>query len=193
MTDTMPDNLFATRTTDAALCQQYYDLRNQEYKKLLGFSRDLSKQNIYDNLSHIFVVMEEDRVVAGARLTISTAERRILLPMERDTGLKICELVSELDVEEKSYCEINRFVVDEQHRNGHTNYLISKKIIEFAKEQGCCYQFSIAPLAVALQSKRIARRFGDNHIIRKDIVIPPPEDYQNLNDIDVFLCITELH
>lgn len=176
-------------TTEPKLLEQYYKLREHCYREDLHLDDFSGAEDEYDSIGHIIVVRQGDMVVGGARLVISSPENRIRLPLEED-GFLMKDLFPELDLDNVSYCEFTRFIVSPEFREGAVCKEITRRMIDSAIQEGCIYQFSIAPLLQARNSRMIGKHLGVLHIIKNSVEVPYKSIYQNLNKQRICLAIT---
>ncbi|MFT6077671.1 MAG: hypothetical protein ACJATU_000881, partial [Rickettsiales bacterium] len=58
-------------TQDPDLLKQYYDLRERQYRKKLGFEQYDGQENEYDKIGDIMVALYAGKVIAGGRVDYS--------------------------------------------------------------------------------------------------------------------------
>jgi hypothetical protein len=179
-------------STEKFLLNQYYELREKCYRNDLMLPNFSGEPDIYDTTGNIFIARKDDVVIGGARMNISSPNERIILPLEED-GFIMQQLFPELHLENKSYFETSRFVVDYLYRSH--NLVCSKITASVAKkaiQNGCEYQFSISPVLSARNTKKICNNLGMKHEILTDIKVPIKPIYSGLNRLGIYLSITYL-
>ena len=179
-------------STEKFLLNQYYELREKCYRNDLMLPNFSGEPDIYDSTGNIFIARKDDVVIGGARMNISSHNERIILPLEED-GFIMQQLFPELHLENKSYFETARFVVDYPYRHlTSIGIIISYSVIKKAIENKCAYQFTIATLVNSRNIRKICNNLGMKHEILTDIKVPIKPIYSGLNRLGIYLSITYL-
>ncbi len=170
------DDIVCEATEDQDLIQQYYDLREKSFKERLNIPDYSGEEDDYDRRGVIIVACIKNKVVGGARLVISTPESPIKLPLEDSTFL-VKDLYPDLTLDSSSYGEITRFAVDPELMDHNVSHEISRVCVVEMINRGCKYQFSVAPILQARNSRNIARKIGVIHVIEKNIRVPHKSEH----------------
>ncbi|MCH2037673.1 MAG: GNAT family N-acetyltransferase [Rickettsiales bacterium] len=191
-------NITAKQTNDPLIKQQYYDLRDKVYRESLKLDLNINQPDEFDKISDCFVVMDGNKVVGGARVTISTPENRILLPLETQVGQRIFSLKPDLNLEDKIYCEISRLAIADGYRHKLAVQRLTVKIFETVADINCNYSFSLSTLLEYRAFNRASINYLNTsnklykHALYNEVEIPFLPDYKHLNNIGIYLCATEL-
>ena len=186
------DNIIIEATNNAFYKEQYYQLREMCYRRDLGIDHFDGSEDDYDRDSIIVIAREGRKVVAGARLTISSPSRPMVLPLE-EKGFIMSELFPELKLASKVYCETTRFAIHPDFRSRAISFLINKELLKIGNENNCSYQFTVAPLKTSRNNAIIGRKLGLLHKIIEGIKIPYKPIYGKLYEKGMVLSITYLY
>jgi hypothetical protein len=105
---------------DRDLFGQYVQLRRRVYlREYQWLPEDFGYEDETDGLSDILVAVQDGIVAAGARLTISTPEYPLPMPLE-EAGFRLqeCEQLADLDLSHQPYGEISRMAADPDFGRG---------------------------------------------------------------------------
>lgn len=181
------------KTNNPKLQLDYYQLRHHVYQNTLGLDLKIDEADRLDNISDCFIATNEGKVIAGARLTISSPQNRILLPLEIDIGRCISSLTPKLELQDKTYCEISKLVVAKEYRNRIVTEQLLTTITKSMIEQNCTYHFSISTIREFRNFRQIFKTaLHTKHEILNNIKVEYLPEYKHLNRDGIHLCLTEL-
>ncbi|MDX1982170.1 MAG: hypothetical protein SFV51_17995 [Bryobacteraceae bacterium] len=148
-------------TEDAARVREYCELRQRVYHHHYPFlPAHFGDWEPIDDLSHIVVVNRGGRVIAGARLTISTPDSPLRLPME-EGGFRLSRELPEYRLHSRSYAEISRVAVDPGTADGGAvNLELARMLCRTAAGQGVDLLFAICPRGQLRINRRNAAALG---------------------------------
>jgi GNAT superfamily N-acetyltransferase len=126
---------------DERLLEQYYDLREQCFRKELGLPDFDGGEDERDRQGQILIIRQGDRCIGGARIA---------------PGVSVDDQLRELAVNPRASCMWERFVVDPSVRSLKLIRDFLGHLIEFSQKLG--YQY-----AVVLSSLRNARFYRQCH------------------------------
>jgi hypothetical protein len=177
-------------TKSPELLKQYYKIREECYREDLGLEKFSGAEDESDRIGYIAVARAGEKVIGGAKLIIATPNSGIALPLEADHFM-VRDLMPELNGDKVSFCEITRFAIIPSFRiGGEVFSKLTEMILTKAKNDGCHYQLSVAPLAQARTYRMISKKLGFSPVIRTDIEVPYKPIYAHLNDKKICLSIT---
>ena len=169
-------------TTDCDYMLQYAELVKQYYKKDLNL--DLAASNMDKDLCHLsknerlFVVRDGDRVVGGAKLSFSSTQSRVLLPME-STEFRVQSVLPD-DYSQPYYAELGRLVVNPDFRGKEVLAEIIQQLTNYTVQQGGGYLFVLAPPLNSVLYRRVCKGLSMQVTIHKDVDWGEKEAYKHL-------------
>lgn len=166
-------------THDPALLHQYFMLREQMFISVWGLKAFDGTEDHYDPLSDILIAKVGNLCVGGSRLTFSTPENRILLPMEQQ-GLSLTELFPELHLENKSYSECTRLALLPDYRTREVSFDIRYYMVKHCLQKNADYGFFLSPLVQARNYRQTFLSLGLQCRICTEIEIPDKEEYEGI-------------
>ena len=178
-------------TTNKALLEQYYQIREECYREGLGLENFSGAEDEYDRIGHIAIARRGNKVIGGIRLTVSTPDSTVRLPLEEE-GFMMKDIFPELGLPKLNYCEITRLAVIPTFRVGDTSKELIRLMLQKAIVENCAYQFSVAPLIQARNYRMLIKQIGFLPIIRTDIEVPEKAIYEHLNYGKMCVSITSL-
>jgi len=142
-------------TRDRSLLLRYFELRNRVFRLSNSYlPEDFGKEDPTDSVSFFALAVRDGVVAGGARLTISSASRPVLLPLEQ-------QLFTVEDPDGHPYAEISRMAVDMHPSERAVLSLgISRKLCEIAGREGVNIIYSICPENSARLNRINARKCG---------------------------------
>ncbi len=157
--------------------ESYYKIRERAFRERLDCVNFNGSEDEYDRNGIIVVAKKNDEVVGGSRLVINTPKREAKLPLE-DDNFVLNSLFPELNLVNRSYGEITRFAVVPELMTGSISYELTRASLNELIDNGCYYQFSVAPMIQARNSRNICRKLGLNHVVMNHIKVPQKDTYE---------------
>lgn len=158
----------------------YYQIREEAYRDILQEKNFSGAEDEFDRYSFILLIKAGNRVVGGARLTVSDAADNRLMPLEAD-GFDIKSHFPQLDFSKIRYCEMSRLALLPEFRNGVISQEIHQKFIDLCREKNIHVGFARTTPLQQRRTKTIFSNLGHNMIIRRDIKLPHNASNQHLN------------
>lgn len=178
-------------TKDPKKLAEYYNLRERCYQVGLGLNSFSGAADEYDASGHILLAKDRGKIVAGARITASTPQHRVQLPLE-EPGFVMKDLFPELDLEHKGYCEVSRFAISPEQRFTYCLEEMIQRLTDKSVELGCHYFFAVAPLVQARCYRKIHRGMGYDYRILSQVEVPPKPVYGGIKmSLSVSILIPE--
>lgn len=172
--------------SDTATYQEYFELRAKEYQRTFGFDGAwLQTEDGYDHSGVILVCADTaGRIIAGARMNISTPAQPMRLPMEYGS-FSLSLLLPSMNLAQRNYSEVSRLAVAEEYQNGQLLLELLDALHEYARSQATPLVFSICPRVQARRYRilRSTGRMNKPFYIFKDIAVPAQFD------IEMRLCV----
>ncbi|MDH5517929.1 MAG: GNAT family N-acetyltransferase [Gammaproteobacteria bacterium] len=169
--------------------EQYSQLVDRYYK--LDLDLDLAENNMRagcDELltdEYVYIVRENARVVAGARVNFSERSDEAGLPME-EPGFSVLNYLPQ-DFNHPCYGEIGRLVVDPTYRGKDVLKKMIFELIEFMIRKRCGYLFVLAPVMNSVLYRRICKSLKIPIVIHREAQVPDKALYRRL-DIKLLSC-----
>lgn len=176
-------------TKDQSKLEEYYQIRRDSYvkDKFMQGHFNNGRQDKYDEISDMMLVVENNKCIGGARLTSSVPHKRIPLPTE-SKNFNFEDTLPELPLKHCGYAEIHRFVLEPSIRAmGFLENLIWCAYL-WCVEQKISYLISPS---IALRTriyKKACEKLGLFMTIRKDILIKEAK-YSN---VEMYLMIMDV-
>ncbi len=167
-------------TRDEGLLHQYFRLREEMFISVWGLHHFSGVADRYDLIGDTLVARVGKQCVAGARVTYSTPELPVALPMEGADFRLMDILGKELDLKNKTYAECSRVAVGPDFRAREISSEICRLISEHCAMRGVDYLFWIAPM---LQTRNNRQIFAKRNIackVRMDVPLPDREEYEGI-------------
>ncbi|MFT7098995.1 MAG: hypothetical protein ACJAS6_000864 [Rickettsiales bacterium] len=165
-------------TKDKDLLKQYYDLRERQYRKKLGFEKYDGQENKYDKTGDIVVALYEEKVIAGGRIDYSN-KNKIMCNDDSISGFTYQSLLKEFDSDTKEkdvFSEICGLAVSE--KMGIEFFIkFFMNLISHAIDSGSRYVVGIAYPELNKVYDDIFTRFGYGFKIFNDIKLTPKNSY----------------
>ena len=127
----------------------------------------------------ILIAHQGNLCIGGLRLTISTPQKRVVLPCESE-GFNLFDLLPELELEGKTYAELSRYAVLPDFQGPEIYFEGSRRLFARALSQGVDFAFAISPLGQARNYRRTATALGLGCEVRKDIEVPDRDNYEGI-------------
>lgn len=180
---------FYHKQTDNPLVQQYFVLRNDEFRSKYHLNKFSGLQDEYDDESHILIASIGNDVIGGLRLVIS--DNNIgHLPLEKDS-FQLRNLFPNIDLKHCKYAELTRFAIKKNSRSAELSTRFYEKIFtEKLPELNVKYAFCVTKMGLAISYRMLCKKIGINVDIRKEIKVPNFETYENL---EMFLSAVDLN
>ncbi len=166
-------------TRDEALLHQYYRIREQAFIHRWGLEYFHAEKDYIDEISDILIVRKGKLCVGGARLTFSTPENHVMLPME-GADFNLRNVFPELTLNSAIYAECTRMAVLPEFRTKEITQKLQYHVVQRHIERHAQYGFWIAPILVARNNRQSGTNLGVHCKIRMDIKIPEREEYEGI-------------
>lgn len=161
---------------------QYYDIRQQCFRKELGLSAFDGAEDINDRTGYILLAIEAGCCVGGARLNSSSWANPARLPLEQD-GFNLMASFPALVEPGVSYCQWTRLAVREECRSVEVINQMAAEMVNFSVAMGHTYSFNVTGSHRARFYRRLHTALGFNCEIREDIGLPVPDNFQHLEHL----------
>lgn len=172
-----PEDILYECTADMQYLRQYFFIREYAYRVDLQLKNFSGAEDEIDQYSHFIVARKGHFVVGGSRLTISSPNKRVRLPLEHG-NFQVATLLPELS--QDSYCELGRTAILPDYRTGQVLDNIFKLSADIAKRLGCTHMAGVSPPAVARRFKHTYQQLGYQTNIREDIAVPVAAIHEHL-------------
>ncbi|MCW8884475.1 MAG: GNAT family N-acetyltransferase [Motiliproteus sp.] len=169
-------------TTDPALLQQYYEIRQECFRRELGVRSFDGGEDSYDLTGDILIVRDGDRCVGGVRLTGSTANNPYLLPMECN-GFLVLKQFPQIAKSGKGYCQFTRLALLPEYRSMDVMRRLTDAMINVAIDKGYSYVFSISGLNRCRLYRRFFQNAGYDNEILNDVSLKIESGFQGLEHL----------
>lgn len=185
-----PDDIDFLFSKDTALLQEYFKVRDAVYLEHFNLPTADIIHDEYDeqDYTEFLIVRDKKTVVGGARLIFHQPGSGTLMPFEAD-DFKLVNVLPQLDLRDKIYCEVDRTVLYREYRNGDLGREIVRQSAYRSKARGADYLFTVNPPVQARNNKRHCSALGIDFNIREDIDIP---DRPAFNKKKMWLTVTDL-
>ena len=174
-----PQDVHFEFTNDPAMLHQYYRLREEMFISVWGLKHFSGQEDAFDAQSHIMVARKGLQCIGGGRLTVSTPQDHLMLPMEKE-DLMLSALFPELDLHETVYGEFSRLAILPEFRSGAVFPELARRFITKAISLGVEYAFNIAPLPLARSYRQAVQMFGLKWDICHHAKVPQREEYEGI-------------
>ena len=166
---------------DPELLQQYYDLRQASYKAKWGFANYNGQENEWDRNGKIFLAIFDGKVIAGARLLVSSDVPYLTFedPAQHFTYSEICKNIA-IDLSEALYGEISAFAVD-RNFSGQILDNIYFRAIDYCRANNIKYILGVAALKTNRNSHLSLNRIGVKSFILDKIAAPKKPEFNNID------------
>lgn len=143
-------------TTCHDVLDQYFQLREACYKEEFSLEDTsfLDHKDNFDYTSHVLIVRDGNKCIAGVRLTVHHAFSQTILPLEEGT-VRLKQLLPFYDLKPYNYCECSRFVIDPNYRKPEILAKMFQILDKKAADLDCRYEFQVTDLRFA----RVLRSF----------------------------------
>ena len=166
-------------TKDPGLLHQYYRLREDMFISVWGLEHFTAQEEAHDRVSDIMVAHQGLHCIAGGRITISSPNHRVALPMEKE-DFQIQQLMTDLDLADHTYCEFSRLAILPDFRGGVVFPEMARRFIRKAISEGVEYAFNIAPIPLARSYRQTMQMFGLKWELCPSVKIPEREEYEGI-------------
>ena len=144
--------------------KSYYELLIKRYEATIVNQVSITKEEDKYNLQngYIIIARQQEKVIGGARLTLSSHDGTYRLPLETD-HFSLVEKFPNLDLSNSTYAEWSRFVVEPtipEKRIIAEN--ITRNCVNISLMCGINYLFGIPILAMKKRYEEIFARMGLN-------------------------------
>ncbi len=174
---------------DPALLQQYYDLREASYRAEWNFANYNGQENEWDRNGKIFLAIFDGKVVAGARLVVSSDVP--YLPHEDPTlhftYSEICKNI-DIDLSEVLYSELSALFIAKEFRANLIDKL-SRSVVDYCRANNIKYAFGIATLKANRNSHLSFNRIGVKSFILDKIVAPKKPQFNNIDCCPIVVVV----
>lgn len=156
---------------------EYFKMRSGEYAYHLRINIPLKDK--FDTISDHLIIMYNNEIVGGARLTVSS---KIGIPLQSETCI-LNSVFSKKHLIDFGFGEVTRLFLKKEHRNIKTVTSIYSLMNTKRKEYGAHYLFSFQPKAQARLTSIVCKKLGycTKIIVTKDLC--KDSIYSDLGDI----------
>jgi len=179
-------------TQDAGLVHQYCAMRESMFISVWGLKHFSGMKDRYDDLSQVLIARKGLQVIGGGRLTISTAEHRLLLPMEGD-DFGLPQAFPSFDLSSHTFAEFSRLSILPEFRAGAVFPEIAKRFVSKAVAEGVDFAFNMAPVPLARNYRQTMQLFGLNWKICSDVIVPDREGFEGIKMAVSVMDLRPLH
>ncbi len=167
-----------TITKDPELLQQYYDLRDKEYKDYNGWVEYDGAENDFDRKANIMVAVKDGKVIAGLRVSVPhTGYLSNEVPEKSFTYKEICHSCG-IGLEGVKYIEVSAIVLDRKA----DNVLLSKMlrdIVVYCRSNDIKYMFGVSTQKCNRDYRATLKAIGVASVIVDQIEAPKKSKYNN--------------
>ncbi len=157
-------------TKDPELLQQYYDLRERNYRAKLGFENYNGQETDYDKTGDIFLEVLNGKTVFGARVDFSN-KNKLMYNDNPDNGFYYKDVIKKFDQsfqDHDIYSEICGLVFDGKIEN-HAFIKFFNNLVEHSISQKARYVVGIAYPSFYKMYKIMFTRIGYDFVIFDNI------------------------
>lgn len=174
---------------DPALLQQYYDLREASYRAEWNFANYNGQENEFDKNGKIFLAIFDGKVVAGARLVVSSDVPYLTHedPTLHFTYSEICKNI-DIDLSEVLYGEISAIASDRNFRGQIIDNIFSS-IGNYCRANNIKYILGIATLNTNRNSHLSLNRIGVKSFILDKIAAPKKPQFNNIDCCPIVVVV----
>lgn len=169
-------------TTDPKLLAQYYQIREECFRKQLGIQSFDGSEDAEDRAADILIARDGDRCIGGARVSGTSASCSVRLPMESDDFV-LHEIFPELAHQGRSYCQWTRLALLSEYRTTEVLRAQCLAMIEGAAELDYDYAFNVAGTVRARLYRRLHKTLGYGYEICDHVSIPAEEGFTDLEHL----------
>lgn len=163
--------------------QQYYKIREQAYKEVHNLKDFTGSEEYTDLISYLYLAFSGNNCVGGVRLTITSDEQPVELPIEHDFSVK--EFYRNIDFTGLKYCEASRLALlsDFRRHGGVADGLILNFVKFLVNDIGVSLGFG---RSTALQARRFKTQFNNlnlpyKFVIRNDVQFNYATEHDDVN------------
>jgi GNAT superfamily N-acetyltransferase len=173
----LPAPLTYECTTDMQYLRQYFFIREYAYRVDLQLKHFSGQEDEIDKYSHQLVVRKGHFCIGGARLTVSSPDNRVLLPLETE-AFRITDMLPEL--QPVRFCELGRLAILPEYRQQGCLENLFKYAADIARDLGCSYMMGISAPITARRFASVYRQLGYESRICADIATPMKDIHEHL-------------
>ncbi|MES2678139.1 MAG: hypothetical protein V4612_07530 [Pseudomonadota bacterium] len=171
---------------DPELLKQYYDLREESYRNDSGFKNYSGDENNFDRNGVIFLGVMKGKVVAGARLVVSSEvdylphedpEKHFIYP-------EICKTIN-IDLKGVLYSEVSALTISKELRVNFLDKLF-QSMVEHCRENNIKYIFGVSDMKCSRDYKMSFSKLRVPFMLASQIVAPRKTEF---NNIDSYLVV----
>ncbi|MFT6332758.1 MAG: hypothetical protein ACJAW3_001103 [Lentimonas sp.] len=176
-----------TRSND--ILSQYYSLREEIYQNDSGYKNYSGMENNFDKNGRIFVALYKGRVVAGARLVVSSDAP--YLPHESSvdnfTYKEICRTI-DMDLGSDMYCEVSALVIGKKFRKNLIQKMF-KDMVGYCSKNEIRYIFGVANMKCNRDYRVSLSKIGIKATIIKDVLAPRKTEFNNIDSYPLVIKV----
>lgn len=161
-------------TKDPTLLEQYYKLREDTYRTELGFEKYDGSENDFDRRGEIMIATQNNNVVAGARLDLSSANKNMYNDYP-EHGFVYRDIIKKFDPtfsDDDIYSEICGLVLGKFVKNSYFFPRFFNSLVKQASSNNCRYVVGIAYPVLCRLYNMMFKHLGYNFKIFYDIRHP---------------------
>jgi len=166
-------------TNDPQLLGQYFRIREHCFREELNLPNFDGSEDAWDRRSHLLIARDEERCVAGVRITGRYPLLKGELPIEEE-GLELKRALPHIPVAQSACCQWSRLVVDPEYREWDFFAQFGQAIIRFSELLGFGYSVAVTGMNQARFYKRLYSSMGYRFEILQGIAVPAEEGFDGL-------------
>ena len=151
--------------------EQYYQIRQECFRRDLGIKSFDGAEDKFDRSGYLLIALDRQQCIGGVRLSISTPESPLLLPLEIN-GFMLQERFPDIARNKESYSQWTRLALKLEYRASEVLHRMALVMIQQTKRLQCSYSFNVAGMNRARLYQRLHRLQGFNYEILKGVNIP---------------------
>ncbi len=175
-------------TNNADFLNQYFELREKTFKRVLGLSNFNGSGELCDDKSDIFIARIGQRVIGGVRIFGCSAEQR--LPMELNTECLSKQLPA-LSLDNQGYCQWMRLTLTQEtdipFKELHRDFFLA--LANATYDLGYRYGFCVSSKIHQRLYKQVFAKIGYLHSRCTGVSVGSEDDFDDLEHV---LYVTDL-
>jgi len=158
-------------TTEPALLEQYYRIRENCFRRELGIEGFDGSEDARDRRSHILVARVGGRCIGGTRITGRHPGSLHPVPLEEE-GLDLVSALPGLRLAQSSFCQWGRLALDPEYRTPEVLRRYCSAMIEASRGLGYAYSVVVTDINRGRLYKRLFSVLGYHYDIVRGLRIP---------------------
>lgn len=174
-----------TRTPTTQQKTDYYRIREICYRDSLGMRTFDGSEDAWDRRSHLLIALDGELCIGGVRINGCPMPEKgpyPAIPLE-DCGLVLPELLPELGLEKKAYCEPTRLAITPHYRRPEVISGFARAILQESRTLGYTRCISVSGITRSRLYRRMFHACGCRFQIYQHIDVPPEPGFNDLPHI----------